>query len=213
MLSDLKAREATARFATVSRHYQERLVDEGAFLTAHAEFLAHDVPSHVENPEEESVRVASDDGGDRWRVHGFEPKSSYDPRGPDGLGMNRLALHALTPLRRCRLKPETGIAAWEAHNRPAHWHLSWGSFGLCSGSDCAKCGVASPRADVMDVREGIARQDESGRVWLLDNHHEGWGAFGFCFSSWHGLLSRLTLVVTGWDIDSTGIYFRLTRPN
>ncbi|WP_405183585.1 hypothetical protein OG225_41935 (plasmid) [Nocardia sp. NBC_01377] len=90
----------------------------------------------------------------------YLPAPEPDPRGPDGLGWNRLSLaaHYSTPPAQCALRPrrypalydtrrDTRLAQWGPYNRcirPRRW-------GQLTGPDCRSCPILTASPTTLDT--------------------------------------------------------------
>lgn len=152
------------------------------------------------------MRREFDKGGARLS---FLPPDSYDPRGADGRGRNRLRLEVMPPARRCPLLPLTYEAAWESQHRPEHSRQSWASFAPCTGGACEACPVFTAQRERL-YAPTVAREDERGRVWLMNRREGGWAEFGYPHETWGALLAAWDVTVGSRGRDEHGVYFEVT---
>lgn len=139
----------------------------------------------------------------------FLPPDSYDHRGVDGQGRNRLRLEVVTPARRCSLLPLTYEAAWESEHRPEHSRQSWASFAPCTGNACETCPISTAKK-VKPFGPTVVREDEQGRVWLMNRREGGWAEFGHPYKTWGALLAAWDVTVGARGRDGHGVYFEVT---
>jgi hypothetical protein len=143
------------------------------------------------------------------------PEDTFNPAGVDGKGHNRLAILAVSPCTRCRLKPLTWQAAYEAtcpNRHPSSWRLSWNSFGLCDHNSCETC----PLAKAFEGNEknrlygpGIVRIDDQGRPNLMHKQRRGWGEYSIWYKDWATLLAKWEICVVGKGADEHGEFIKV----
>ena len=147
----------------------------------------------------------------------INPPDTYDPRGPDGQGRNRLRVEVVTPAPRCRLRPETYEAAWTHDNRPTHAAACWSSFGPCVYSgDCAGCPLAVKRAaswlfwpDPPDRSVIRALGDD---LHLMNRQRGGFRQRSIPYRSWAALYADVAIRVVGKKTDEHGEYIEIADP-
>lgn len=140
----------------------------------------------------------------------------HDPRGPDGLGWNRMSIAQITPGAQCALRPHSYSHMWISMTDTRR--ATWGGYGACiQEGDCDTCpllrgrdGPQIPESDTWCVRI----HDHNGAPYLMNRPDGGWYETALRWE-WTTLANAIS--VDGWDVgplleDQHGRYFTLTRP-
>nr|WP_233337831.1 hypothetical protein [Pseudomonas aeruginosa] len=101
---------------------------------------------------------------------------SYDPRGPDGDGRNRLRIDSIDPQPRCALRPRTFAGLRESMNTAI---AQWGShFDVCSGGgECSACFRFTRRHNIQSPPDAlIVRLHPDGSLHYTSDVKAGWNA-------------------------------------
>lgn len=101
----------------------------------------------------------------------------HNPRGPDGQGLNRLAVLQPDPQPQCALRPRSYEALVEA-DRGSKF-ATYGHYGRCVADACASCPRSPAAAPEPLGDEILVRLDEEGRPWIMNRPDRGWGERGF----------------------------------
>jgi hypothetical protein len=132
---------------------------------------------------------------------------TYDPKGPDGKGWNRIAIIGLGPYDRCIRMPKTRQAALDTLRGMARFG-SITSYEECSNgrSPCQSCPVATKERDPWNNGWHL-REDSHGNVWLLGNVDKAFSAFGYCYKSWAALMADVEVPMLQRVQDKNGFYW------
>ena len=132
---------------------------------------------------------------------------TYDPKGPDGKGWNRIAIFGLSPSDRCILMPKTRQSALDTLRGMAR-HGSITSYEECSNgkSPCHSCPVATKERDPWNDGWHI-REDAQGIIWLLGNVDKAFSGFGYAYKGWAALLAVVDVPMLQRMQDSHGFYW------
>lgn len=106
----------------------------------------------------------------------FLPAPEHNPRGPDGHGWNRIAVHGMC-LDECALKPKTMASFFDAlDTRKARY----GCFGPCvNGGNCDSCELPSKQREWgWFGNEILVRVDDTGVPWVMNRPDKGWEEYG-----------------------------------
>ncbi len=116
----------------------------------------------------------------------FLKAPSYDPKGCDGKGWNRIAIHGGMCLDECALKPKTLAAFLEAQDTRK---ASYGQYGACHNKGkCSDCAFAMQTKDWHFYDDEIfIRSDDRGMPWIMNRLDMGWDERGI-LTSWADLL-------------------------
>lgn len=132
---------------------------------------------------------------------------SYNPKGPDGQGWNRLAIIPMLPIERCALRPKSRQAALDTLRGMAHYGVTT-AYLPCTGSDkCANCSRATRVKEAWNPEWHI-REDADGRVWLLGNVEKAFAGFGYCYPNWRALINDVAVPPLKRLNDKTGAYWQ-----
>jgi hypothetical protein len=130
----------------------------------------------------------------------------YNPRGPDGQGWNRLAIHPLRPTVRCILRPTTRQAALDTARGMARLGVIT-AYGECTSNlQCSACSRGSNEREKWQPG-WLIREDSQGRVWLLGNRERGWASFGYCYPHWEAIISSVDVPMLKRHTDEHGFYW------
>ena len=134
-------------------------------------------------------------------------QDTYDPRGPDGKGWNRMAIIGLGPHDRCMLMPKTRQAALDTLRGMARYG-SITSYEECPNgkSACLACPIAIREKDHWNDIWHI-REDNNGHVWLLGNVELGFAGFGYFYKSWAALMADVDVPMLKRMKDNQGFYW------
>ncbi len=140
-------------------------------------------------------------------MYQIKPAGRHDPRGPDGKGWNRVAIHALEPTARCAMRPRSRQAALDALRGMAGPELAT-YYGECNGPSlgCRTCKRATKVRDPWNP-EWVLREDSTGNVWLLGNAAVGFAGKGHCFADWQALMDDIAVPHLRRQSDCTGFYW------
>jgi hypothetical protein len=107
-------------------------------------------------------------------------QDTYDPRGPDGRGRNRLRIEYIEPTPRCALRPRTKAAALDLWRGMARFGNTT-AYAPCIGESCQACPVNSPR-EAWQPGWVLSEDTTRGGVWLMGSTKPD--AFGYYYRSW-----------------------------
>ena len=105
----------------------------------------------------------------------YLPAPAHNPKGVDGLGWNRMAIHGMCN-DQCALKPRQMSAFFDSlDTRKARY----GMYGPCvNNGDCSTCDLLYKEVDWSFFTEKmLIRVDEVGRPWLMNRPDNGWEEF------------------------------------
>ncbi len=118
----------------------------------------------------------------------FLQAPAHDPKGCDGNGWNRIAIHGGGMcMDECALKPKTLAAFLDAQDTRK---VRYGQYGPChSRGNCSNCKVMTESKKLSFFGEEIfIRADEKGSPWIMNRKDRGWEEFGK-LTTWQSLLT------------------------
>lgn len=143
-------------------------------------------------------------------LHFLEFSDRRPARGPDGGGWNRLAIHSMTPMPRCALRPLSRQAAIDtARGMARAGEPNW--YGLCEplGSNCGECKrcARSIEPEAEWHPEWCIREDSHNHVWLLGSRELMFAGRGYVYGSWEALFRSIAVPELKRMEDANGFYW------
>lgn len=130
----------------------------------------------------------------------------HNPRGPDGLGWNRMAIHGLQPSTRCSMRPISRQAALDTLRGMAQFGVASEYKDCISSLPCSACHLIAKDKDPW-VDSWSIRESENGSVCLLGSVDLGFSGSGYCFSSWESLMCSVEVPQLKRQQDSGGFFW------
>lgn len=132
--------------------------------------------------------------------------STHNPRGIDGRGWNRIAIHGMQPTMRCTLKPNSRQAALDTLRGMAQFGVATEYRHCTSTQACENCAVVTKEKDPWDSSWAI-KEDGHGKVWLLGCAKLGFAGKGYCFADWESLLANIEVPMLKRMVNTSGHYW------
>ena len=111
----------------------------------------------------------------------------HNPKGTDGRGWNRMAIHGLEPTTRCSMRPVSRQAALDTLRGMAKLGVATEYKCCVSDKACNDCHLITKAKDPW-VDSWSLRESANGNVWLLGDPELGFTGSGYCFKDWADLL-------------------------